>query len=72
MTRGGAALWYRDFAAGELDILELLAPEEYLPQLEERRARGARPEAAARRALRPRAGRLGRERLGDVTVVHPG
>src|SRR4051794_38286465 len=26
MTRGGAALWYRDFAAHELDALELLSP----------------------------------------------
>src|SRR5919201_2179151 len=39
MTRGGAALWYRDFAAHELDVLQLLAPEQYLPRLEERRAR---------------------------------
>src|SRR3954447_21088873 len=39
MTRGGAALWYRDFAAHELDVLELLTPEEYLRRLEERRAR---------------------------------
>src|SRR5437867_3596042 len=27
LTRGGAALWYRDFAAHELDILELVPPD---------------------------------------------
>src|SRR5947207_1961280 len=27
LTRGGAGLWYRDFAAHELDALELVSPE---------------------------------------------
>src|SRR5262249_29526554 len=38
LTRGGAALWYRDFAAHAIDALELLPPEEYLTRLEARRA----------------------------------
>jgi hypothetical protein len=72
MTRGGAALWYRDFAAHELDILELLSPDEYLARLEERRA-------WARDLKQLRVARfdselisLARARLGPVTVVHPG
>src|SRR6185312_5092378 len=72
MTRGGAALWYRDFAAQELDVLQLLSPEEYLPRLEERRR-----DAGDLKQLR--VGRLDRElvalaheRLGAFTLVHPG
>lgn len=72
MTRGGAALWYRDFAAHELDILELLSPEEYLPRLEGRRAWAGDLKqlrvAPFDRELVSRA----RARLGPVTVVHPG
>ena len=72
MTRGGAALWYRDFAAGELDVLELLTPEEYLPA-----ARGAPRAAGDLKQLRwdpldRELVDLARERLGDVAVVHPG
>ena len=71
MTRGGAGLWYRDFAAHALDILELLTPEQYLPQLEERRARARdlkqlRVEDFDRRLIS-----YARERLGPLTVVHP-
>src|SRR5688500_11848217 len=36
LTRGGAAVWYRDFAANAIDVLELLPPETYLAKLEER------------------------------------
>jgi hypothetical protein len=72
VTRGGAALWYRDFAAGELDVLELVPYEDYLPQLEARRAaardlKQLRVEDFDRKLVA-----LARERLGDVAVVHPG
>ena len=72
MTRGGAALWYRDFAAHALDVLELMTPEEYLPRLEERR--GARATSSSSgRAIRPELVALAHERLGDdLTVLHPG
>jgi hypothetical protein len=73
MTRGGAALWYRDFAVHALDVLELMTPEEYLPRLEARRER-------ARDLKQLRVDRFDRElvalaheRLGDdLTVFHPG
>jgi hypothetical protein len=71
MTRGGAAVWYRDFAAHELDVLELLPPDRYLPLLEDRRTR-------ARDLKQLRVERFDRdlialavERLGPVAVVHP-
>jgi hypothetical protein len=72
MTRGGAGLWYGDFAAGTLDVLDLLSPEEYLPRLEERRRRAndlkqLRVERFDRELVA-----LARERLGEVTVLHPG
>jgi len=72
MTRGGAALWYRDFAANEIDVLELLPPEQYLPRLEERRRRaGDLKQLRVGRFDRELVG-LARERLGELTVVHPG
>ena len=39
MTRGGAALWYRDFAAHASTSSSCSRAEEYLPRLEERRRR---------------------------------
>jgi hypothetical protein len=71
MTRGGAALWYGDFAANALDILELIPPDRYLPKLEERRRRARdlkqlRVEAFDRELIA-----LARERLGALTIVHP-
>jgi len=72
MTRGGAALWYRDFAAGELDILGLLPPEEYLPRLEQRRARGRDLKQLRRDPFDRELVELARERLGDLVVLHPG
>ena len=71
MTRGGAALWYRDFAANELDILSLLPPERYLPALEARWGRAGDLKMLRwdrfDRELVARA----RDRLGDLTVAHP-
>src|SRR4029453_18876608 len=57
---------------GALDILELVPYQEYLPQLEARRAaardlKQLRVEDFDRKLVA-----LARERLGDVAVVHPG
>jgi hypothetical protein len=71
LTRGGAALWYRDFAAHALDALELVSADRFLPLLEERRALAG----DAKQLLVERFDRelvaLARERLGPVTVIHP-
>ena len=72
MTRGGAALWYRDFAANALDVLELLSPEEYLPRLEERRRRAGDLKQLRVERFDRELVELARGRLGDVAVVHPG
>lgn len=72
MTRGGAALWYRDFAAGELDILELLTPEQYLPALEGRRERAGDLKQLRVDRFDRELVALAEKRLGPVTVVHPG
>jgi hypothetical protein len=72
MTRGGAALWYRDFAANELDVLQLLSPEEYLPRLEDRRRlAGDLKQLRVSRFDRELVA-FAREQLGDFTLVHPG
>jgi hypothetical protein len=71
MTRGGAALWYRDFAAHELDALELLTPEQYLPRFEERYARARDLKQLRMESFDRELIRLARGRLGDVTVIHP-
>ena len=71
MTRGGAGLWYRDFADGELDILELLAPDRYLPRLEARRARARDLKQLRLDRFDRELIALARERLGPVTVIHP-
>ena len=72
MTRGGGALWYRDFAANELDVLQLLSPEEYLPRLEDRRRlAGDLKQLRVSRFDRELVA-LAREQLGDFTLVHPG
>lgn len=73
MTRGGAALWYRDFAAHALDVLELMPPEEYLPRLEERRRRAGDLKQLRVERFDRELVALANERLGDdLTVLHPG
>ena len=72
MTRGGAALWYSDIAAGALDVLELLSPEEYLPRLEERRRKAGDLKQLRVEPFDRELVALARERLGGLKVVHPG
>jgi hypothetical protein len=72
MTRGGAALWYRDFAVGELDILELVPPERYLPALEARRARAGDLKQLRVDPFDRELVALAEQRLGRLTAVHPG
>lgn len=71
MTRGGAALWYRDFAEHELDVLELLSPDEYLPRLEERRRQAGDLKQLRLGRFDRELVELARGRLGDLVVIHP-
>jgi hypothetical protein len=72
MTRGGAALWYRDFAGGELDILELMPPECYLPALEARRRRAGDLKQLRVDRFDRELVAIAEQRLGPLTAVHPG
>jgi hypothetical protein len=72
MSRGGAGLWYRDFATGELDILELIPPERYLPALEARRARAGDLKQLRVDRFDRELVALAEQRLGRLTAVHPG
>jgi hypothetical protein len=71
LARGGAGVWYRDLAATSLEILDLMAADEYVARLREQRA-------AAGQAKQVTVGRLDREllaraqaRIGPATLVHP-
>jgi hypothetical protein len=72
LTRGGAALWYRDFARHAVDALELFSPEEYLLRLERRRAAAGDLKQLRWEPFDRELVDLARERTGAVTVVHPG
>jgi hypothetical protein len=72
MTRGGAAVWYRDFAEGSVDVLELLGPEEYLPRLAERQRRAGDLKQLRVDRFDRELVALARQRLGELAVVHPG
>src|SRR4029453_17297934 len=72
LTRGGAALWYRDFAAHAVAAPELLWAEAGLPRLEERRRLAGDLKQLRWEPFDRELVDLAREQLGDVTVVHPG
>jgi hypothetical protein len=72
LTRGGAALWYRDFARHAVDALELFSPEEYLLRLERRRAAAGDLKQLRWEPFDRELVARARARTGAVTVVHPG
>jgi hypothetical protein len=72
MTRGGAALWYQDFAAHELDILGVMTPDAYIAELEARRLRAGDLKQLRVDRFDLELTAVARERLGPVTVVPPG
>jgi hypothetical protein len=71
LTRGGAGAWYRDFAAGAVDILDLVPPEGYLNELVERRRREGNTKQFFPDELDKRLTQLALERVGGAAVVHP-
>ena len=72
MTRGGAALWYRDFASNALDVLSMMPPERYLPSLDGRRRRARDLKQLRWDRFDRQLVALAEERLGPLTVIHPG
>ena len=71
VTRGGAGIWYSDFAAASLDILELIPPETFLPRLEERRRRSGDAKQLLVEDLDRELLGEAQARLGKQVVVHP-
>jgi hypothetical protein len=72
MTRGGAGAWYRDVAAHELDVLDVVSPDGLRERVAEReRARGDRkqlvPDAFDRELVAAAEERLG----GPAALLHP-
>src|SRR5262249_26297929 len=55
-----------------LDVLQLLSPDEYLPRLEDRRRRAGDLKQLRWEPFDRELVDLARERMGAVTVVHPG
>jgi hypothetical protein len=71
LARGGAATWYRDLAAGSIDVLDLVPPEGYLDELVARRRREGNTKQYFPDRLDGRLTELALERVGDAAVVHP-
>jgi hypothetical protein len=69
ITRGGADVWYCDFAAHAVDLLELVPPERYLDELVGRRRREGHAKQLRVDPLDERlAASAGKE---DAALVHP-
>lgn len=71
LARGGAAVWYEDFAAHAVEILELVDPAAFPQRLAERRSRERHAKQAAVDALDLELVRRARERGAEGYVVHP-
>jgi hypothetical protein len=71
LARGGAATWYRDFAAAGIDVLDLVPPEGYLDELVARRRREGNTKQYFPDRLDGRLTQLALERVGEAAVVHP-
>ena len=71
LARGGAGSWYRDCAAGRLEILDLVDPERYLDELVARRRREGNTKQYFPDRFDSRLTALALERIGEAAVVHP-
>lgn len=70
-TRGGAAVWYRDFASSGVEVFDYMQPEEFVPRLAAQRGRARDAKlldvGGLERELLARA----RDEIGDAAVIHP-
>jgi hypothetical protein len=71
LTRGGAGAWYGDFAAGSIEILDLVPPDGYLHELVERRRREGNTKQYFADELDTRLTNEALRRDGDAAAVHP-
>jgi hypothetical protein len=71
LTRGGAAIWYSDFAADAVEILDLVDPATYADVVEARRRRERHAKQYVVDPLDRALVESARERVGDAYLVHP-
>jgi hypothetical protein len=71
LTRGGAAGWYRDFAANAVEIFDLLPPDEFVDRVAERHARVGDLKQLTVESLERELVERAHAQVGDATVVHP-
>jgi hypothetical protein len=71
LTRGGAGRWYRDFAANEIEILDLVTPAELSARLAERRIAAGDAKQLTIEALDRELVARALAQTGPAAVVHP-
>lgn len=71
LTRGGAALWYADFASEAVDVLELVPEGEFLGRLEARRERARDAKQLLDDPFDRELVEAALRRTGTAAVVHP-
>lgn len=71
LTRGGAGRWYRDFAADEVELFDLVEPDALVAQVAARRRRAKDAKQLRGDGFDRELVRLARERTGPATVLHP-
>lgn len=71
LTRGGAGIWYADFAERRLDILDLVDPDLFLARLEERRRAAGDAKQLLVEPFDRELVAEARRRAGDAAVIHP-
>jgi len=71
LSRGGAGAWYADFAAREVDVLDLLDPEQYRTGLLARRARSGDAKQLELDRFDRELATAACERIGGAHVLHP-
>jgi hypothetical protein len=71
LTRGGAGVWYRDCAAHEIEILDLVDPEQFLDELVARRRRVVTAKQFFPDRFDSALARMALEQIPRAAVVHP-
>ncbi len=71
LTRGGAGVWYRDFAQDDVELFDLVEPELLVEQVAERRRRAKDAKQLRGDRLDRDLVRLAQERIGPASVLHP-
>jgi hypothetical protein len=71
VTRGGAGAWYREVAAAEVDVLDLIPADMFHREVEQRVERTGQRKQMHEDGLDRQIIELVRERVGEADVIHP-